>query len=302
MIKTLRLLLAFVTSLLAGLVLPQAGSAQFFDRPQFLEPVLPIGEILYAVEERGFAPISRPRLRGDVYVVEVIDRSGRRVQLSVDAYDGIILGSVRPRGVIPAPIYRDVRPLVPFEDQLRSRGGYEERFVPDRGVRDLRDPSTRGSSVRIETVPLRRDRDRARVVPTLPDSGPLPPARPPGVAMLPAFGPTLPPESERAAPESPQPPEPAALPRNDFPRADEPELAEQATERPQPQAIEPPASSPAREEPPPQAGRQARSEVEQSLVRRVEPALRPRTRSLLDDFGPDELDQLDMYPPGTLGR
>lgn len=279
--KTLRLLVAFVTSLLAGLALPQAGSAQFFDRPQFSVGILPIGEILYAVEERGFEPISRPRLRGDVYVVEVIDRRGRRARLSVDAYDGVILGSIRPRIVEPAPVYREPRRLF--------RDGYEERFVPDRGVGD---PSARVPSVRIESVPLRPD--RARAASELPESGPLPPPRPPEVAMAPTLGPALPPASERAAPSRLQRPEPAALPPADAPEFEAAEPARDA----------PVAQSPASEavSSPPEPARQAQRQAPPQLDSRPDPAPRSRAKSLLDDFSPSELDQMDMYPPGSFSR
>jgi hypothetical protein len=309
MMKKLRLTFAFVTSLLAGLALPQAGSAQFFDRPQFLEPVLPIDEILYAVEARGFEPISRPRLSGDVYVVEVIDRRGRRARLSVDAFDGMILGSVRPRGVMPDPVYRDARPLVPFGGRPLFRDGYEERFVPDRSVRDLRDPSTRGSSVRIERAPIRPG--TARAMPLPPESAPLPPPRPPEVAMAPALGPALPPASERAAPAQ-QAPEPAALPQGEalpreevLPRADRPEVNSTAPAREPPLTRRRPATEPVASPPEPtrRQTRQVERQVERQIERQaatpvpqqVERAPPPRAESLLHDFSPDERDQLDLY-------
>ncbi|HSP25819.1 MAG TPA: hypothetical protein VLQ65_11660 [Saliniramus sp.] len=309
MMKSLRISLAFVASLFAGLALPQPGSAQFFDRP------LPIDEILYAVEARGFEPISRPRLRGDVYVVEVIDPRGRRTSLSVDAYDGMIIGSVRPRGV--APVYRDPRPayppLVPFDPRPA---------FPDRSVRDLRDPSTRGlvdpgSSVRIERVFPRQSEPRegelrAWAVPSLPERGPVPPPRPPESAMAPDGDLSLPselnPRRSAARPDATERDAAASA------AAQTPEAAERAARQQSVRERTTPArqGSVARDEALDGDAEQeegSRDDAPTVEARAPEPAPRrtappvaraeppPRPESLLDDFTPDEIDQMDMYAP-----
>jgi hypothetical protein len=307
MMKSLRISLAFVASLFAGLALPQPGNAQFFDRP------LPIGEILYAVEARGFEPISRPRLRGDVYVVEVIDPRGRRTSLSVDAYDGMIIGSVRPRGV--APVYRDPRPayppLVPFDPTPA---------FPERSVRDLRDPSTRGlvdpgSSVRIERVFPRQSEPRegelrARAVPSLPTIGPVPPPRPPETAMAPDIDSNSLTEPTAGRPAA----RPGAGDREASARAaaQTPEAAERAERQRSVRERTTPARqrSGAAQGAPGDVGVQEEGSRDDAptvearapaITPRSEPAARaappPRPPSLLDDFTPDELDQMDMYAP-----
>lgn len=271
MMKSLRLSLAFVASIFAGLALPQAAGAQLYER------ILPIDEILYAVEERGFEPISRPQLRGDVYVVDVIDPRGRPSRLSVDAFDGVIIGSVRPRIIEPGPVFREVVPVQPFDGRPPTYRGQGLRVFPDGSVRDLRDPSTRsltdpGSSVRIERVPVPRDSARARR--DLPEIAPLPPVRPQELAVAPGAGAGLP--EAAAASEEP---------------ALKPEISERqrsVIERTTPV----PRSTPLRAE---ARAQQPTQEVEREMRR----APTPRGEQLLDEFTPDEIDQMDMYPSGV---
>jgi hypothetical protein len=282
LMKSLRLSLAFVASMFVGLALPQAASAQFYER------ILPIDEILYAVEERGFEPISRPELRGDVYVVEVIDPRGRRARLSVDAFDGVIIGSVRPRIIEPAPIYREALPLQPFGGRVPADRGGALRVFPDGSVRDLRDPSTRGltdpgSSVRIERV---IPRDSARAAPDLPESAPLPPVRPQRLVVTPDAGGGLPRDAEQGSgPARRALPEAARAPEAPPPTPEVSERQRSVIERTTPV----PRSTPLRSE--------ARAQTPaQQVEREVQRAPTPRGEALLDEFSPDEIDQMDMYP------
>jgi hypothetical protein len=270
MMKTLRLSLAFVASMFAGLALPPVANAQLYER------ILPIDEILYAVEERGFEPISRPELRGDVYIVDVIDLRGRPSRLSVDAFDGVIIGSVRPRIIEPAPVFREAVPLRPFDNRPPAYQGQGLRVFPDGSVRDLRDPSTRGftdpgSSVRIERVPV--PLDSARVRRDLPETAPLPPVRPQELAVAPNPG-TLSPR--QAEPEAP----PAG---RDLPRA---------------------ATPPQEPAPAPQISERQRSVIERTTPVPRSTPLRPQAQAETptpqgearpDQFDPDEIDQRDIY-------
>jgi len=296
MMKTLRLALAFIAGMSAVSAFPQAGSAQFYER------VLPIDEIIYAVEEHGFEPISRPQLRGDVYIVEVIDLRGRRARLSVDAFDGDIIGSVRQRTVGPAPIYREAFPVQPFAGRGPALRGEGLRVFPDGRVRDLRDPSTRGltdrgSSVRIQRVPV--PPESARAAPDLPIRAPLPPFRPQELAVAPdagdAFsgdaGSTIRP-ARRLAPESGEPSSgvPSSGP-SPVPPAEMSERQRSVIERTTPVV----RSTPLRAD----AGTDTRSV---RIEREIERVPTPRGEALLDEFGPDEIDQMDLYLPPPPAR
>jgi hypothetical protein len=276
MMKTLRLSLAFVASMFASLALPHAASAQFYDR------ILPIDEILYAVEERGFEAISRPQLRGDVYVVEVIDPRGRRARLSVDAFDGVIIGSVRPRIIEPGPAYREVIPLQPFGGRVPADRGAGLRVFPDGSVRDLRDPSTRGltdpgSSVRIERV---FPRESARAVPELPESAPLPPVRPQRLVVTPDAGANLQRDTDReSGPARRVLPEAARTPEAPPPTPEVSERQRSVIERTTPVPRTTPLRTEARAPAPAQ-------QVEPEMQR----APTPRGEALLEEFSPDEID------------
>ncbi len=179
MIKSLHLSLAFAASLLAGFALPQSASAQWFDTP------LPAHEILYVLEDLGFEPIDRPRLRGDIYHVDVIDRRGRRARLAVDAYDGVIVGSVARGGLPPVDIYPEAPPPPLVWVSPRASPWSAVPVVPSSEDR-YREPRFRdgapGGERRDMLAPL-PSRRAARAAPEMPDRGPLPPRRPPELAL-----------------------------------------------------------------------------------------------------------------------
>lgn len=284
MTKSFRLALAFLASLFAGFALPPSAGAQWFDRP------LPIDEVLDAVAARGFEPIDRPRLRGDVFVVEVVDPRGRRATLSVDAYDGTIVGSVRARG---GPEFGERRVARTYEVRPRGFEGGPRIVTREGGVRDLRDPSTRGlfgePSARFERAPGLPAPDETpgyviRSIP-LPEQGPLPPERPERGSEI-ARAPDV-----REAPALRE--EPATrevrVPRETRPRVIERERARQREEAPQAQALATPEPAPA------------------APARAERPAPRPtpgppRGEALLDDFTPDEIDQMDLFAPRPNAR
>jgi len=59
--------------------------------PNYAAPgLLPPQEVYTVLRDNGFSPLGAPRLRGFVYGIAVIDRSGERGRLVIDARDGRI--------------------------------------------------------------------------------------------------------------------------------------------------------------------------------------------------------------------
>lgn len=89
-----------------GLAAP--ASAQWFGGFEPERPIPPQG-IARMLAARGFTDISRPRFDGEVYTVEGTNRLGDRVRLTIDAFDGDIVGRTRfaragePFGAAPIP-------------------------------------------------------------------------------------------------------------------------------------------------------------------------------------------------------
>jgi hypothetical protein len=68
--------------------------AQWFGGFEADAPIPPQG-IVRMLTARGFSGITRPRFDGEVYRVEGVNRYGERVRLTIDAYDGDIVGRTR---------------------------------------------------------------------------------------------------------------------------------------------------------------------------------------------------------------
>ena len=101
------------------------ASAQWFGGFEAERPIPPQG-IVRMLMGRGFSGITRPRFDGEVYTVEGINRSGERVRLTIDAFDGDIVGRTRLAHAGPP----DEESLVPPRDVGRGRIEPDEPFAP----------------------------------------------------------------------------------------------------------------------------------------------------------------------------
>lgn len=78
--------------------------------------LLPATEVYAVLRDNGFSPLGIPRLRGSVYTIAVIDRSGDDGRLVIDARDGRIirfLPSADAYGMAPADEEPAVAPFGP---------------------------------------------------------------------------------------------------------------------------------------------------------------------------------------------
>ncbi|TGN86285.1 hypothetical protein EOW77_0016740 [Bradyrhizobium yuanmingense] len=78
--------------------------------------LLPPTEVYAVLRENGFSPLGIPRLRGSVYTIAVIDRSGDDGRLVIDARDGRIIRfmpATDAYGMAPAYDERAVAPYGP---------------------------------------------------------------------------------------------------------------------------------------------------------------------------------------------
>ena len=109
--KLLAIAFAPVMLIAASLVvMPGVASAQIWeDRP--LRPI----EILDTVYSSGFTGATRPRLRGDIYVLTAIDPDGNRVRLFFDAYDATLVDR-DVIGVLEAPPLRKRRQRILLDE------------------------------------------------------------------------------------------------------------------------------------------------------------------------------------------
>lgn len=101
------------------------ASAQWFGGFEAERPIPPQG-IVRMLMGRGFSGITRPRFDGEVYTVDGINRSGERVRLTIDAFDGDIVGRTRLAHAGPP----DEGSLVPPRDVGRGRIEPDEPFAP----------------------------------------------------------------------------------------------------------------------------------------------------------------------------
>jgi hypothetical protein len=180
--------------MIAAPVLVTPAAAQFFwDRGYFYErgprivPPAPVedhelltaGEIRQILREEGYRPLTRPRLSRGIWRVEALDRAGRRVRLSLNAWDGTIVGRTMLR------VEREPAPPA-------------TRLAPP--------PSPRGEGRPAETRPA------PAPVPPRPGAAvaPLVPERPADLPRLPGAPPS-PPSADRPSPATPSP-APAAPP------------------------------------------------------------------------------------------
>ena len=168
--------------------------------------VLPAAEILASVRSAGFDPLSRPRLRGPVYIVFATDRYLMDVQLRVDARSGRVLTATRLAGAAyGGPVYEgNAVPRVEPPGYATARPRYEPAPVPP------------------AEIPLQRARRPAE---TAKRGTPVPRARPdetvtgdvtapaqPVESGAPAVAPAAPPANVKPDQPPRSPPPPAMVP------------------------------------------------------------------------------------------
>lgn len=179
-------------------------------------PVAP-QRVMAWVARQGYREVTRPRLVGNVYLVDGIAADGSRVRFVVDAFNGEVIDS-RPIRV-PAGPHR-------FEDRLDG---------VDLGPHPAERPSLdRREALRSDPLPSRPAR-------------PLPSARP---------APPKPPAAEAKPPVESRPPQEAKPPQESKPRSkpDRPAAADgTASPEPKPAAPVPPAITQAEPAPSPPA-------------------------------------------------
>jgi hypothetical protein len=170
--------------------------------------VLAPAEIIASVRSAGFGPVSRPALRGPVYVVFAVDRYFMDVRLTVDARSGRVLTATRLAGMLHGgPGYDGYEVLPGGSPQL----GYLPPYEPSRGLRPPADipraaaappprtplPRGRPDEVRAakEADSQRRAEPQAAAPPVVvPPPAPATPAQPPAAAapQQPAMVPVAP--------------------------------------------------------------------------------------------------------------
>ncbi len=108
-----------------------------YGRPDAANALAP-DEIIASVRSAGFDPITRPMLRGPVYVLRAVDTSDADVRVTVDARSGRVLTVRRVAGLYyGAPDYSGYEPgpfaprdRLPHERWRRDFGEYERAPIP----------------------------------------------------------------------------------------------------------------------------------------------------------------------------
>jgi hypothetical protein len=187
----------FVAGLTAAAFLAAPAGAQPFGPggggPPYGAPVYEVlapTEIIASVRSAGFGPVSRPALRGPVYVVFAVDRYFMDVRLTVDARSGRVLTATRLAGMLHGgPGYDGYEVLPGGPPQL----GYLPPYEPSRGLRPPADipraaaappPRTPLPRVRPDEVGAAKEADSQR--------GPEPKAAAPPTVPAPAAAPQQP--------------------------------------------------------------------------------------------------------------
>lgn len=196
------------------------GYVQPYYEPYY-EPAYPgplrAAEIAGIVAEEGFRLLGRPRLNGQVYLVDVKDRRGRDLRLIVDAYEGIILqshlaavprppGELRDRRAAVPPVIEDweAPPRIPAPQITPVPGGEQRATRPAEPARPKAQPRQKPATAAIENKPL----PAPAPVPAQPETArPAPPKAAPSEASRV----TQPGEEKKPAASAPTPPQ-AALP------------------------------------------------------------------------------------------
>src|SRR5882724_6879151 len=78
---------------------PYAAMPPEAPRPGYGPTLLPSTEVYTVVREAGLSPLGIPHLRGFIYMIAVIDRSGNDGRLFIDARNGRVIRLVSARGM-----------------------------------------------------------------------------------------------------------------------------------------------------------------------------------------------------------
>jgi hypothetical protein len=179
--------------------LPEGGPMM----PRYAGALLPPEEVYAVLRETGFSPLGIPRLRGAIYVIAAVDRSGDDGRLFIDARSGRILSFM--------PAYQMGENY--REDLGSAYGAYDPQAAPPM-------PALRGAPRPPASIP----QVASRAAPMPPQPAPpvtivMPKALPPAAAVRPPE-PTLPraaaveakPLAGPAGPPAAAAPPPAAAP------------------------------------------------------------------------------------------
>ncbi len=202
-----------------------AAHAQFlFGWPRAPAPVyervLSPREIAIILQDHGYAPLGRPRLNGDVYVVEGRDPRGFRIRVLIDAFDGVLIS----RTILAVPRDRardsdDLRPpsSIPGSRREAARPSDADGQAPG-AIPAPKPAETAKPKPKPPATAARSILDKPDVKPVAPAIAPVVPAPAnPGVAVRPPAQATRPspsleplPAIDRARPVEEAPKQPAA--------------------------------------------------------------------------------------------
>lgn len=166
--------------------------------------LLPPTEVYTVVRESGFSPLGIPHLRGYIYRIAVIDRSGADGRLVIDARDGRVLRVVRSHG-------RGDN----FNDDVGASYGPPETPSPPTGVRGVPRPPRNVPHVASRTVPVPKANPLAAKPATGPEPVPMRSVAPTPPKSAEAQTPSPPAVTTGAAPPKPAP---QIAPTQDMPK------------------------------------------------------------------------------------
>jgi hypothetical protein len=181
---------------------PYAAMPPDAPRPGYGPTLLPSIEVYTVVREAGLSPLGIPHLRGFIYTIAVIDRSGNDGRLVIDARTGRIIRLVSARGIgdnfneDPAVIY-----------------GAPGTLPPPANVRGAPRPPRTIPHVASRSVPV----PKANPLASKPANGPEPVQQTAATAPKPAEAQT-PPPAAAATGEIQAKPAPQIAPTQDMPK------------------------------------------------------------------------------------
>jgi hypothetical protein len=246
---------------------------------------------------RGFIEIGRPRLAGEVYVVEGVNARGQRLRLVIDAYDGDLISRTRldPPLLPPADVERERSARVgPFRGGPGP--GFDDEFAPPSPGRDFgRERIERG-----DLPPLPAARRAERIEPPVTEPRRSEPAKPqrqtakPAPSRQPA---KASPAGPQTVPPAPTPPVEAAKPAPAEPPAATAAAPALPVNALQIQEPAPAASAPVKETPATEKPAEAPAQRTVRVIEGVTPA--PGASAPSEASRPDDR-KIEITPPAAL--
>jgi hypothetical protein len=197
---------------------PYAAMPPEAPRPGYGPTLLPSTEVYTVVREAGLSPLGIPHLRGFIYSIAVIDRSGNDGRLVIDARNGRILRLVSAHGMgdnfneDPAVIYGAPGTLPP---PTNVRGAPRPpRTIPHVTSRTVPVPKASPLANKPVTEPA------AKPAPEQAQQAPVPPQTPPQqtAATAPKPAEATPPPAAVTTGEAQAKPAPQIAPTQDMPK------------------------------------------------------------------------------------